>query len=432
MRPEVLILDEPTSQLDPVAAEEFFHLVERLNQEMGYTVVLIEQRLERCIHLADRLVLMEEGKVLKCGRPEEVARWQVQHRFSLLPPVARLFASLGAPTVPLTVKEGRKELRRLLEAGSAPATSGPQDYSSSVRHRERQPQAGGSPPGPRPRRQVRRPKDEPQVPVLAELKGVWFTYPNGREALKDVNLKVRAGELVAIMGENAAGKTTLLKVAAGLLKPARGRVWLGGKEAGTVSRPGLAGGVGYLSQDPNQYLFRDTVEEELRFTLASLDLEDGGAVQHTLERLGLAKYRQANPRDLSSGERQRVALASVVVARPRLLLLDEPTRGLDGRLKEELGAFLAGLAGEGAGVVVVTHDVEFAAQYADRVVIMSDGKVVADGPKREVLGSSLFCCPQMARVFRGLGDAVLTVEEALEKLTREGVFKPWLTAKAGS
>lgn len=431
MQPEVLVLDEPTSQLDPVAAEEFFHLVERLNKEMGYTVVLIEQRLERCIHLADRLVVMEEGKVLKCGRAEEVARWEVENRLSFLPPVARLFASLGTPTVPLTVKEGRKELKRLLEGTSTPTVPG-QQGSPPAQLQDKQRQLGGSPSGPRSWRRVWRHKMEPQVPELVELKGVWFTYPNGREALRGVNLKVSAGEFMVIMGENAAGKTTLLKHMVGLLKPGRGKVFLMGTDTRAVSLPGLAHGVGYLSQNPNDYLFRDTVEDELRFTLANLGLEDDGVVDATLERLGLVKYRKANPRDLSSGERQRVALASVIVARPRLLLLDEPTRGLDCRLKRELGCFLAALASEGVAVVMVTHDVEFAAEYAWRVVIISDGRVICDGPKHEVLGSSLFYSPQMTRLFRGFDEGVLTVEEGMERLSRRGVSKRCLAAKAES
>lgn len=434
MQPEVLVLDEPTSQLDPVAAEELLHLVERLNQEMGYTVILIEQRLERCLHLADRLVLLEEGKVLGCGPPEEMARWQVRNGLPFLPPVVRLFACLGTPGVPLTVKDARKELKQLLAASEAPVPPESQALPPAPRResgdRPRQFSSGPSPG--RPGRPQEPPKPGSPPPVVAELKGVWFTYPNGREALKGVDLVIRAGELVVIMGENAAGKTTLLKLAAGLLKPGRGRVWLAGRDAATIPRPGLAAGVGYLSQDPSDYLFRDTVEEELRFTLASLGREDAGVVPAVLERLKLTKHRYSNPRDLSSGERQRVALALLVVARPPLLLLDEPTRGLDARLKEDLGDFLTGLVREGAGVVVVTHDVEFAAQYADRVVIMSEGMVVADGPRHEILGTSLFYCPQIGRLFRGFGEAVLTVEEALERLGREGGSQPCLRAEAGS
>lgn len=409
MQPEVLILDEPTSQLDPVAAEEFFHLVERLNKEMGYTVVLIEQRLERCFHLADRLVVMEEGEVLRCGRAEEAARWLVENRLPFIPPVARFFASLGAPAVPLTVKEGRRELRRLLE--DIPLSAGP---------------------GPRELQAVLPRKKEPQAQDLVELKGVWFTYPNGREVLRGVSLEVRAGDFVVIMGENAAGKTTLLKNMVGLLKPGRGRVLLLGRDTRSFSLPELARGVGYLSQNPNDYLFQDTVEDELRFTLDSLGLEDNGVVDATLERLGLIAHRKANPRDLSSGERQRVALAAVLVARPRLLVLDEPTRGVDCRLKRELGLFLTALAGEGVGVVVVTHDVEFAAEYARRVVVISSGRVVCEGSKHEVLGSSLFYCPQMARLFRGYVEGVLTVEEGIEKLSGKGVFGRCLAVKAGS
>ncbi|MGB9886524.1 MAG: ABC transporter ATP-binding protein [Moorellales bacterium] len=415
MQPEVLILDEPTSQLDPVAAEEFLHLVERLNQEMGYTVVLVEHRLERCLHLADRLVVLEGGRVVASGPPQDLARQQQNRLWPFLPPVARLFTALGATQVPLTVKEARRRLAALTtprqpssaepdgtsgEPVAGPTNSGRFFLAPSVHH----------PPSPAPAR--------PESPgeTLAELRGVWFTYPNGREALKGVDLAIRAGELAVIMGENAAGKTTLLRLLAGLLSPGRGKVQLTGTGGSAVTRPGLAAGVGYLSQDPNDYLFRDTVEEELAFTLSALGRPDDGATAATLQKLGLFELRHRYPRDLSAGERQRVALALLLVAQPRLLLLDEPTRGLDPHLKEELGAFLLKLAREGAGVVVVTHDIEFAARYARRVVLMSEGAVVAEGSPREILGRSLFYCPQIGRLFRSRGEPVLTVDEALNTL----------------
>ncbi|MCR4419957.1 MAG: ATP-binding cassette domain-containing protein [Clostridia bacterium] len=413
MQPEVLILDEPTSQLDPVAAEEFLHLVERLNREMGCTVVLVEHRLERCLHLADRLVVLEGGKIVACAPPADLARRQDDRLLPFLPPVTRLFAALGAARIPLTVKEARRELPALLsrrpEPGSVPDDNpfpSPGATGIAVQRYAVSCDSGGGEDAASP---SSFPDRQPPglSPVLAELHGVWFAYPNGHEALKDVGLVIRGGELTALLGENAAGKTTLLKLIAGLLRPARGKVRTTGEGIG------LAAGVAYLSQDPNDYLFRDTVEEELAFTLSALGRTDNGAVAATLDRLGLASLRHRYPRELSAGERQRVALALLLVAGPRLLLLDEPTRGMDACLKERLGAWLREIVAEGRGVVLVTHDTEFAARYADRVVMMSDGAVVADGPAAEVLASSLFYCPQIGRLFRGEKTAVLTVEEAL-------------------
>ncbi|QGP93863.1 Putative HMP/thiamine import ATP-binding protein YkoD [Neomoorella glycerini] len=383
MQPQVLVLDEPTSQLDPVAAEEFLNLIKRLNEEMGLTIILIEQRLERCFHLADRVVFMEDGQIKYEGAPEELARWAVQRDIPFVPPVARFFARAGSPSIPITVKEGR----RLLRSSFKVRTPVPL-----------QPVAGENPGGP-----------------LLTMDKVWFTYPNGREALQDISWQVNAGEVVAVLGNNGAGKSTLLKTMAGLLKPGRGRVQLMGRDLSGRGRP-AAGRVAYLSQNPNDYLFQDTVEEELLFTLKNCGLPDDGVVDDLLEKLALQRCRRVNPRDLSSGERQRVALASVLVTRPRLLVLDEPTRGMDYWLKDELGEMLTGLSREGVSVVLVTHDVEFAAAYATRVLLLFAGRVVADGPKHQVLGQSVFYSTQMGKMCRGYVDGVLTVPDALERL----------------
>lgn len=389
MQPQVLVLDEPTSQLDPVAAEDFFNLVRRLNEEMGFTVVLIEQRLERCFHLADRVVIMEGGRVVQDGAPDQAARWAVRSGGSLIPPVARFFSVLGFPSLPVTVKEGRRQLR---QSFSGWPVSGRPDLRKAPASRS-----------------------TGQTPLL-EAKNLWFAYTNGREALQDINLKVNAGEFVAILGENGAGKSTLLKNVVGLLQPGRGKVLIKGSDISENRgrHPGRL--VAYLSQNPNDYLFQDTVEDELLFTLKNFGMEDDGIVDELLEELQIGCHRRVNPRDLSSGERQRVALASVLVTRPELLVLDEPTRGLDYRLKAGLGSFLAGRAAAGAGVVLVTHDVEFAAEYASRVIMMFAGRVVSDGARHETLGQSVFYSTQIGKLCRGFSDGILTFDEAVERI----------------
>ncbi|MDD4239685.1 MAG: energy-coupling factor transporter ATPase [Desulfotomaculaceae bacterium] len=385
MQPCVLILDEPTSQLDPAASEELFNLIKRLNEEMNLTIILVEQRLDRCFHLADRVAVMENGEIIRDGLPGEIAAWQVNKGLPFVPPVAALFSHIGSPDVPLTVKEGRRLVKEI--TGTTEPTF-------------RREQANSLPKG---------------KPVI-EVKDLWFTYPNGREALHGINLSVSAGEFMALLGENAAGKTTLLKHLAGLLKPARGKVTILGSDTRQTAPQLLARTVGYLSQNPNDYLFQDTVAEELHFTLANLGLPDGGKVDRLLEKLGLYHCRQANPRDLSSGQRQRVALASVMVAGPQLLVLDEPTRGLDYALKARLGNLLQEIASEGTTVLAVTHDVEFAAEYACRTMMLFDGRVACDGPKYAVLGSSMFYAPQISRLFRDIDNGVFTFREAVEKL----------------
>ncbi len=389
MHPRILVLDEPTSQLDPVAATDIFNLVESLNREMGYTVILIEQRLERCFHLADRLVVMEEGKIICDQAPGEAARWQVKEGLPFIPPVARFFAALSPGSdspIPLTVREGRRELQNRLPS-----------FPPRVNKRDCRKKSSAQ---------------EQQKPLLLQARGLWYAYPNGPEAVRGLSLQIREGELVAVIGPNASGKSTLLKLLAGIIKPDRGTVQLQGINTRNLPPSEMGRNIGYLSQNPNDYLTRDTVEDELKFTLENFNLPDNGIGIKILQRLGLDHLRQANPRDLSSGERQRVALASILVTEPPLLLLDEPTRGIDCRLKIGLGSLLQEIASSGRTVVVVTHDLEFAVEYAARVVMLCDGKVACDGP-RQILGDSIFYAPQMARLFRGQAEGILTVDEAL-------------------
>jgi energy-coupling factor transport system ATP-binding protein len=208
----------------------------------------------------------------------------------------------------------------------------------------------------------------------------------------------------------------MLRQLTGLLRPDRGTVQVLGKDVGRNGLKEIRRHTAYLSQNPNDYLFQDTVEEELLFTLKNFGLKDTSVVDEMLDRFRLARYRRTNPRDLSSGERQRVALASVLVMSPGLIILDEPTRGVDFRLKAELGRFLQQEAEKGRTVIVVTHDVEFAAEYAARIVMMSSGRVVSDGEKHEVLGKSVFYSPQLSKMCRGICDGVLTFSEARERI----------------
>ncbi len=397
MQPHVLILDEPTSQLDPVSAEEILNAVKRLNEEMGFTVIMVEQRLERCFHLADRALLMDRGEIVFHGSVREEARAALSSGLPFVPPVARFFAALNFKVVPVTVKEGRELLRSHLKGNPAPAL------------------AATSPP------ETAAPEEEQESAI--SLKSVWFRYPEGPEVLKDVSLDIQAGQFTAILGENGSGKSTLLKIMVGLFKPGRGRVYVHGRELGHCGFREVRKFTAYLSQNPNDYLFQDTVEDELLFTMRNTGVEDRKLVDEILHRLQLERYRRRNPRDLSSGERQRVALASVLVTRPGLIMLDEPTRGIDLRLKTELGHFLREESAAGRTVIVVTHDVEFAAEFAEKVVMLGAGRIVTAGEKHAVLGTSVFYSPQIGKLCRGICDGVLTLAEAQEHLG------PLLTAK---
>lgn len=250
------------------------------------------------------------------------------------------------------------------------------------------------------------------------------TYSNQVVALREVNLKFHEGEFIAIMGRNASGKTTLVKHINGLLKPTRGTVMVNGIDTGKSTIAELAQTVGFIFQNPNDHLFADTVEEEVAFTLKSLGFPSEEVIWRTdevLEQFNLTRYRHSYPRSLSGGERQRVALASVVAASPKVLILDEPTRGMEYRLKNELMEFLKGYRDRGNTIILVTHDVETVAEHADRVIILSEGRVVVDGDRRQVLSKALLFSPQINRLVQafekyGVPGDILTADEALEIL----------------
>jgi len=391
MHPRVLLLDESTSQLDPVAAQELLNYVQRLNLEWGMTVVMVEQRTDRCFHLVDRVVLMEQGRIIHQGPPREMARWEGGRFRHFMPPVARVFSALGLEKVPLTIKEGRDILRQGWPKSSV------KNGHLAIKTPLIGSRINGGPP-------------------LLRIKDLHFAYDNRNPCLKGVNLTLYPGEIAALLGENGAGKSTLLKCINGLLTPQKGKIFLENKDITGQPAEILASRIGYLSQNPNDYLFHDTVREEIAYGLKVRGEKADDRVIRTMELLEIAHLWDTHPRDASGGERQRIALGTVLVTDPLLLLLDEPTRGLDPEKKQRLARLLRALKNKGKTAVVVTHDVEFAAEVAERAIILSDGQVVADGDRKTVFGDSLYYAPQVSRLCRGVEPGVLTVEEAVGKL----------------
>ncbi len=385
LRPRVLALDEPTSQLDPEAAEEVLTALQRLNADLGLTIVLAEHRLERVAQFADRMVYLPgPGQAPLIGPPRQVLR-----QVPLAPPLVELGRRLGWEPLPLTVKEGRTFLSRLPSLSQRTTDDGEQGTEAL-------------------------PPSSPVLPpIVVELEGVSFAY-NGHPALVGVSLAIRPGEFVALMGRNGSGKTTLLKHIIGLLRPDRGRVRVLGQDTRAFPVADIARHVGYVPQNPGLLLFADSLRDELRFTLSNhgLNLADAPIPPEALlARLGLAGLADVYPRDLSMGQRQRAALAAILVTRPAVILLDEPTRGLDYAAKADLVALLKGWQAEGCAILMATHDVELAARAADRVILLSEGQVVADGPARTVLTDSLTFAPQLGKLF---GDPrLLTVDDVL-------------------
>jgi energy-coupling factor transporter ATP-binding protein EcfA2 len=395
LHPDVLVLDEPTSQLDPQSAEEVLRILERLNDELGITVILVEHRLDRVIHLVDRMLILKDGKIYANGQPQEIMRSlnSADNGISI-PPVVRLMQCLqdkclSNGELPLTVKDARLTLQKTLAKVKTAAFTE---------------------------------KDAAGRPVLTVEK-LWFTYGD-KPVLRDISMTVNEGEFIAVMGRNASGKTTLIKHFNGLLKPAKGKITIDGADTRHKSVAELSRKAGYVFQNPDDHLFADTVEDEVAFSLKNRGMEPdkiARSVENILAGFGLLRYRHAYPRNLSGGEKQRLALASVLVNEPEIVVMDEPTRGMDLALKKELMKFLDDYRRQGHAVIMVTHDVEMVAEYVDRVILLSEGRIVVDGNKREVLSGALLFSPQINRLAQalngyGIAGTTLTVEEMLGQL----------------
>ncbi|MFJ9036071.1 ABC transporter ATP-binding protein [Streptomyces sp. NPDC102406] len=358
--PRVLVLDEPTSALDPAAAEEVLAVLQRLVHDLGTTVLLAEHRLERVVQYADQVALLPApGEPLRVGKPAEVMADS-----PVCPPVVGLGRLAGWDPLPLTVRDARRaaaDLRTRLA-----------------------------------------PLDEPAAPhapggeVLAATRGLGVR--RGRvEALRHVDLDLAKGEIVALMGRNGAGKSTLLSALVGMVGPSTGTVTVGGARPHRTAPRDLLRKVGLVPQEPRDLLCADTVAAEC----AAADKDAAappGTCRALLTRLLPGIAQDTHPRDLSEGQRLTLALAIVLTAAPPLLLLDEPTRGLDYAAKSRLVTILRGLAADGHAIVMATHDVELAAELTHRVAILADGEIVADGPTPEIVTSSPSFAPQVAKV----------------------------------
>ncbi|MFJ8721226.1 ABC transporter ATP-binding protein [Streptomyces sp. NPDC093269] len=402
--PKALVLDEPTSALDPAAAEEVLAVLQRLVHDLGTTVLLAEHRLERVVQYADRVVLLPgPGARPVIGAPAEVMALS-----PVYPPVVDLGRLAGWSPLPLTVRDARRRADALRERLADASPVDGRDPSSRA----------ASNPGtevPVPRRFLRRRSvpDAPQAQPAAAVTSL-AVRRGAAEALHQVDLTVTAGETVALMGRNGAGKSTLLSALVGLVEPARGSVRTGGVVPHRTAPRDLVRRVGLVPQEPRDLLYADTVGAECAAADRDADAIPGSCRALVTELLpGVTD--DAHPRDLSEGQRLALALAVVLTARPRLLLLDEPTRGLDYAAKARLVAVLRGLAAEGHAIVLATHDVELAAELAHRVVILAEGEVVADGPAAEVVVASPSFAPQVTKVLAP--QQWLTVAQVREALS---------------
>jgi energy-coupling factor transport system ATP-binding protein len=394
LRPSVIVLDEPTTDLDPEGRAEVFELIKRLRGQ-GLSLIVIEHESEE-LRAADRIVVLREGEIAADGPPSEVfARTELLTACGVRPPgLGHALELLGIEAQPKSVDQAQDEIVRAYPrlartAGGKVADSQPQPPSS---------------------------RGQPFIGI----ENVSYSYAGGPRVLDSIDLKVEAGEFLAIVGQNGSGKTTLAKHIVGLLQPATGRVTIDGKDRAQMRPAETAREVAYVFQNPDHQIFAATVEEEVAFGPRNFGLPDDEIrrrCDEALEAVGLQNERQSDPFLLSKGERQRLAVASVLVLRPRMLILDEPTTGLDHREQLRMMALVRDLNRSGIAIVIITHTPWLVAEYVRRVVLMRKGAKIFDGSVREffmqddLLRSSSFRAPEITELSRRFGTLALTTDE---------------------
>jgi len=398
LEPDILCFDEPTTDLDPENKRRIFSLARRLFEQRRQTLIVVEHETEEALS-ADRIVLMSAGRIVAEGPPDELLRnTALLEECRVMPlQLAELFEKIGSEKIPLTIDEAKEIWER------KPFKLGP-DAREKLKAADSE--------------RTRRYGE-----TLIEVEGVHFSYDPDIEALRGVDLRIREGEFVAVLGQNGSGKTTLAKHLNGLLKPKRGEVRIEGVGTAEMSAADLGRRVGYVFQNPDHQIFEERILDEVMFGPKKLGMEAERAreqARDALETVGLWDRRDEDPFMLTKGLRQKVAVASVLATRPRAIVMDEPTTGLDyGELKQMM-ALVRRLNDDGHTVIMITHCIWIAAQYAHRTILMSDGKIAADGPTREIfaredlLARADIIAPQIVRLSNELGTTILSVEEFLE------------------
>jgi energy-coupling factor transport system ATP-binding protein len=363
LKPRLVLLDEPFTHLDPEAAEQLRALLRAIRSE-SIGLVIVEHRLHEVAAEVDRLVILDHGKIISDGPPREVLTQDVSNYGLNLPPMVRLFKEQGWPETPLTVEEALRFVKQERR-----------EKSWVEVHRLKSSHA-----------ESRVPAQHPSRSAL-EVDSIRFSY-NGDPVLDGVSLQLHRGECVALVGRNGGGKTTLIKNFNGLLKPREGRVTLQGKDTRKTPLTELARHVGYAWQNPNDQLFQVNVREEVLAGPRALGAYDEQWCDRLFQRFGLKGLLDRSPFRLSEGEKKRVAFATALASRPEIVVLDEPTAGQDEPFRRELVNLIGELRAEGRTVVLVTHDLEFAAEHADRWVTLAEGRIIAEGSPASVMSDT--------------------------------------------
>lgn len=393
MRPKILVLDEPTSQLDPLGKEEVFSIILNLRKKLGTTIILTEHKSEEIAQYADRVIVLSDGEIALEGKPKEVFK-KVEQIYALgvrPPQVCELFSKLKKKEsihfneIPLSLDEAYYAYTKILSK------------KESFKKQESL---------------IEKPKSHLDSSII-EVKDLWHVYPNGVKALQGISLSIQEGEFLAIIGQNGSGKTTLVKHFNGLLKPTKGKVIVYGLDVSRSTVATLSKKVGYVFQNPDHQIFARTVYEEIAYGLKNLKLpkeEIDKRVKEALEFVGLEGYEEKHPFLLKKGERQKIAFASIYAMKPKVFIVDEPTTGQDYEGSESMMSMLKRLNEKGHIIIIITHDMRIVAEYAQRVIVLSEGKILIDGPTRyvfskpELLSKSYLTPPQITQLSQKLLD----------------------------
>lgn len=402
MQPKVLVLDEPTSQLDPIAAGEFLSTIRKINLELGTTIIMIEHRLEEVFPMADKVLVLEDGMQKYAASPREVGKALAGNDlFLAMPAPVQIYEALGqVGECPLTVCEGRKWLSL--------------HYAETLKKEQRSEQNDVFAEKKSKNREIKKKE------VVIEAKEVWFRYERELpDVVRDLSFQVTQGELFCILGGNGTGKSTTLSLISGIRKPYRGKILLKGQDIRKKKNAELAGGIlGVLPQNPQDLFVKDTVLEDLKEMFEGWSREKRKEEEMLLAQViadtQIEHLLKMHPYDLSGGEQQRAALAKVLLLEPEILLLDEPTKGLDGFYKQKLADIFQNLKKRGTTILMVSHDIEFCASYADRCAMFFDGGIVISSEAKEFFTGNSFYTTAANRMARHLFPEAVTVKDVVE------------------
>ena len=422
MHPKLLILDEPTSQLDPIAASDFLETVRKINRDIGTTVILTEHRLEDVIPWADKVYVMDKGRMIADGTPNEIGeqlRTMGHDMFLSMPAPMQIYAGTNSSLrCPLTVSQGRRWLSEELETKDIKIKKeGNQEETA-----EKKTSIFGKLAG-------LKKESEKEIPEI-RIKDVWFRYERDLpDVVKGLSLDIKKGEIFAVVGGNGTGKSTAMSLIARIRFPYRGKIYLEGKEIGKYSDDELYHGfLGVMPQNPQSLFVKKTVREDLYEVIDGkrerksdaypIEMKKKDAVEGIVSLTRLEGLLDRHPYDLSGGEQQRLALAKVLLLRPKILLMDEPTKGIDNHYKKELGEILRKLSEHGVTILMISHDVEFCAQYADRTGLFFQGNVVTREESKKFFAGNNFYTTAANRMARNYFPNAVTVEDVVKAINQ--------------